>query len=174
MSDFNAATPLVMATFKTVHGFRLNRGARLHIVDEPSVAGEVTEAMARRLFKSRIAVPADAFRPTPVETPEQEAARIVTESSAALTDAPAADQDAATLDAIPADLTTWQDDDRETGAKKGDRVTNDHLRIIAGREEVEVETDDNKTDLQRKIVKGRAARAGAIDVAPTVEPAISE
>ena len=39
MTDFNAETPLIMATFKTVHGFNLNRGARLTIVDEPEAAG---------------------------------------------------------------------------------------------------------------------------------------
>lgn len=171
MSDFDAATPLVMATFKTVHGFNLNRGTRLHIVDEPSVAGEVTEAMARRLFKSRIAVPADAFRPTPVETSEQEAARIVSEASAPLAD-PVSPENADLT--IPADLSVWQEDDAETGAKAGDRVTNDHLRTIAAREAIDVESDDNKGDLQRKIVLGRAAHATGGDVAPTVEPAISE
>ena len=165
MTDFNAETPLIMATFKTVHGFNLNRGARLTIVDEPEAAGQVTEATARRLFASKVAVPADNFRPTPVETPEQNAARVL---------ADATDQsDGATVDLgnleIPEDLSVWQEDDREAGARKGDRGTNDHLRLIAGREGAAIESDDNKADLQRKIIEGRASRAPDSGQAPDTE-----
>jgi hypothetical protein len=156
MSDFDAATPLVMAKFKTVHGFNLQRGARLHIVKEPSVSGEVTEAMARRLFKSKIAVPADAFRPTPVETKEQEAARLT--AGAALTPQP--------------DESTIEGDEVEV--QEDLRTTKDALRKIAEKEGVELASDDNKGDIQVKIMLHRASQAGENDAAPVVPPAVVE
>lgn len=143
MSDFNPKTPLMMATFKTVHGFGLGRGTSLKIVEEPARAGEVTEAMARRLFASSIAVPEDNFRPTPVETPEQEAARIA---------AARADEDG---DGLPDDLD----------------VTVKALRQIAKDEEIEVLSGDDKATLQTKIIEGRAAKVEGADAeaAPDVE-----
>lgn len=136
MSDFDPARRLTIARFKTVGGHPLPVGTALTIVAEPAKPGEVDEALARRLFASGIAVYAEDYRPTPVETTEAQAARIITE---------AADLDEAAGDQIEvqADL----------------RVSNSALRQIAADEGVAVEGDDNKSDLQRKIMEGRAARA---------------
>lgn len=140
---------LVMATFKTVHGHGLPAGTFLTLASEPAKAGEVDEDTARLLWNKKAAVYEEDHRPTPVETPQQEAARIVT--------AVVADPDAPVE--TPADLVTWQQDDDEVLKKAGDRVTVVDLRLIAGREGVTVETDDNKGDLIAKIVAARAAKA---------------
>lgn len=155
MSEFDPARTLIMTKFKTVHGFRPHVGSPLEIVAEPSKEGEVTEAMARRLWKSGIAVYAEDFRPTPVATPEQEAAALVAERDAAIEDG----QDAADvpLSSIPDDL----------------NVTNAKLHEIAKDEGVDVESDDNKASLQRKIIEHRASRAPDPTVAPDV-PVIGE
>lgn len=87
---FDPARPLVMAQFRTVLGHGLNAGTALTVTDEPSAAGEVDEALARRLWNGGLAMYADEARPTPVETPEQEQARLATEASrSAETDAAA-------------------------------------------------------------------------------------
>jgi len=111
-----------------------------------------------------------------VETKEQEAARLRAEAARAEKVMPQTTAATSSSDGGPADdagegealvlepqadLITWQADDAEAKAKKGDRVTNDHLRLIAGRESVLIETDDNKTDLQQKIMAARAERAAA-------------
>ena len=62
-------------------------------------------------------------------------------------------------DGVDADLVTWQEDDAKLEKKKGDHVTNEDLHAIAEREEIDVESDDNKDDLQRKIMAGRADKA---------------
>lgn len=150
MSDFDPTRKLTMARFKTVHGHNLNAGAVLTIVADPAKAGELTEAMARRLHKSGIAVYAEDFRPTPVESIEQEAARLVGGETAS--------------------------PDTSEGAIKGEqievqddlRTTNDRLRQIAADEGVTLEGDDNKADMQFKIMQARAARAGDTDAAPLV------
>jgi hypothetical protein len=147
---FDPKRRLVMATFKTVLGHSLPAGTTLTIVEEPSARGEVDEALARRLFNSKNAVYFEDARPTPVETPDQERARLARE---ALRDSPA--DDVVATD----DLSVWQEDDAETGKKAGQKVTNDDLRVIAAREGAVVETDDNKGDLTRKIMEARAARA---------------
>lgn len=150
---FDPRRPIVMATFKTVLGHNLPAGTPLTIVEEPTAKGEVDEAMARRLFASRNAVYREDARPTPVETPEAEKARLAAE---ALRDAAGTEGEG---QLVPQeDLVSWQADDEELGTKAGDRVTNDHLRAIAARERVVVEGDDNKADLQRKIMEGRALR----------------
>jgi hypothetical protein len=155
MSDFDPARPLILTKFKTIHGFRPHVGQPLTIVDEPAKEGDVTEAMARRLHKSGIAVYAEDFRPTPVETPEQEAARLVAERDSAIEEG----EDAADvpLSSIPDDL----------------NVTNSKLREIAAAEGVDVESDDNKSELQRKIVEHRAAHAPDPSAAADV-PVIGE
>lgn len=150
MSDFDPTRKLTMARFKTVHGHNLNAGAALTIVAEPAGAGEVDEAMARRLHKSGIAVYADDFRPTPVETVEQEAARLIGGETASPDTAESA---------IEGDQIEVQEDLR---------TTNDRLRQIAADEGVALESDDNKADMQFKIMQARAARAGDTDAAPLV------
>lgn len=150
---FDPRRPIVMATFKTVLGHNLPVGTPLTIVEEPTASGEIDEAMARRLFASGNAVYREDARPTPVETPEAEKARLAAE---ALRDAVGTEGEGQLTP--QEDLVTWQVDDAELKAKAGDRVTNDHLRAIAGRENVVVEGDDNKADLQRKIMEGRALR----------------
>lgn len=153
MPDFDPKRRLVMASFKTVFGHNLPAGHTLTIVDEPSAKGEVDKAMATRLFNSRNAVYAEDARPTPVETPEQEKARLALE---ALRDGGTDGTD----DLVPtADLLKWPEADSETGAKAGDTVTKAHLLAIAAREGALIETDDNKPDLIRKIMERRAALA---------------
>lgn len=147
---FDPKRRLVMATFKTVLGHSLPAGTTLTVVEEPTQRGEVDEALAARLYNSKNAVYFEDARPTPVETPDQERARLARE---ALRDSPA--DDVVATD----DLVVWQDDDAETGKKAGQKVTNDDLRVIAAREGAVVETDDNKGDLRRKIMEARAARA---------------
>ncbi len=151
---FDPKRRLVMASFKTVLGHNLPAGTPLIIAEEPTALGEVDEGMARRLHASGVATYAEDARPTPVETPEQERARLAAE---ALRDAPVGSD----LGLVPSDdLVTWQADDKETGKKAGDRVTKVDLIAIAEREGVVIETDDNKPDLIRKIM---AKRAGAFD-----------
>lgn len=60
---------------------------------------------------------------------------------------------------VPEDLIRWQVADKETGKKAGAAVTVADLRIIAAREGVTVEGDDNKASLQAKIAAARAAAA---------------
>jgi hypothetical protein len=148
---FDPKRRLVMATFKTVMGHNLIAGRTLTIVEEPSAPGEVDEAMAARLFNSKNAVYFEDARPTPVETPEQEAARLAREALRDATDGELTPTD---------DLVTWQVDDPETGKKAGAKVTKDDLLAIAEREGAAVETDDNKGDLIRKIMERRATPVG--------------
>lgn len=147
---FDPQRRLVMANFKTVLGHNLPAGTPLVLVEEPTARGEVDEALARRLFNGRNAVYAEDARPTPVETPEQEKARLAAE---ALRDAD--DGDVVVME----DLLVWQADDAEAKKKAGAKVTKDDLILIAGRESVVIETDDNKPDLIRKITERRAAAA---------------
>lgn len=148
---------LVMASAKTVLGHALPVGHPITIVDEPSAPGEVDDALAVRLHASKLAGYQDELHATPVETPEQERNRLALE---ALRDARGNDGHTDTDLFVPTDdLNTWPADDAETGAKAGDRVTNGHLRTIAAREGAVVEGDDNKADLQRKIMERRAQLA---------------
>lgn len=156
MTDQSKNPPLVMARRKSVGGHYLNAGTPLVITAKPSAPGEVTQAVADMLAAKRIAIPLDEVRPTPVETKEQEAARLMAEARAIEASASAEAADAV---AVQADLVSWQADDAEAKAKKGDRVSNDHLRLIAAREGVAVESDDNKADLQSKIMAARALSA---------------
>src|SRR5690606_36187632 len=151
---FDPNRKLVMDKFKTVHGFNLNRGTRLTLAAEPARAGEVTEARARRLWSSGLAVYAEDFGATPVETAGaaaiRQAAEIVEDAGG----------DVGEVSDVPPDLVTWQQDDEALGRRAGDRVTNDDLRAIAEREGIAgLETDDNKATMQMKIVAGRAAQA---------------
>lgn len=165
MSKFDPTSQLIMAVFKTVDGFDVPQGTPLFIVETPAKTGEVTEAMARLLWNRKIAVYADDYRPTPVETEEQTHAREAAEALAAAE--PVVVGDEVTTEPVtdpeivpPADLVTWQADDPDLGKKAGDRVTNEDLRTIALRETVEVEDSDAKAVLIRKIVEHRAAKAG--------------
>jgi hypothetical protein len=144
---FDPKRPLVMASFKTVLGHNLPVGTPLVITDEPSAPGEVDEGLARRLWNGKAAAYATDLRPTPVETPEQERARLALEAMRDGNTEPTAD------------LLVWQEDDAEAGKKAGAKVTKDDLLIIAARESVTVETDDNKPDLIRKITERRAQAA---------------
>ena len=148
---FDPQRRLVMATFKTVLGHNLPSGTPLVIAEEPSARGEVDEAMARRLFNSRNAVYAEDARPTPVETPEQEKARKAAEALRSLS--------AGDDPVVMPDLLVWPADDQETGKKAGQKVTKDDLIAISKREDVSIETDDNKPDLIRKITERRAAKS---------------
>ena len=160
MSKFDKSRPLVMKSFRTVHGHNLNVGARLTLVEgEPSAPGEVDDVMAERLWAGGIAIYEDQARPTPVETPEQEKARLAVEALRDQRDAELRGDEDAVL-AAPADLVTWQQDDAETGKKEGDRVTRADLVVIAGREGVDVDNGDHKPDLIRKITERRAAGTG--------------
>lgn len=138
---------IVMAQFKTVLGHPLQKGTPLVVVAEPAAPGEVDQAMANRLLKSGIAVDAGAYCPTPVETREEEAARLIEQSDGEVP-----------MNDVPAELLRWQADDAEAGKAAGDTVTNADLRLIAAREDVPVEGDDNKADLIGKILGARAAR----------------
>jgi hypothetical protein len=145
---FDPKRRLVMASFKTVLGHSLPASTPLVIVDEPSARGEVDEAMARRLYAGGLAVYAEDHRPTPVETPDEEKARLAAE---ALREAGPAGDGLTPTD----DLVVHPDDHPKAGKK----VTKDDLLEIAENEGVTVETDDNKPDLQRKIMEARAATA---------------
>lgn len=148
MAEFDPKRRIVMATFKTVLGHNLPAGHTLTIVEEPAAKGEVDLAMATRLFNSRNAVYFEDAKPTPVETPEQEKARLALE---ALREAPAGSDDF-----VPtSDLLVWP----EGTEKAGKKVTKDDLLEIADDEGAVVETDDNKSDLIRKIMERRAAVA---------------
>lgn len=151
---FDPKRRLVMASFKTVMGHSLPAGTPLAIVEEPSARGEVDEAMARRLYASKVAGYEDEVYATPVETPEQERNRLALE--ALREPGPPGDPDVVNA---TNDLLVWPADDAETGKKAGQKVTKDDLIVIAGRESVVIETDDNKVDLIRKIMEVRAARA---------------
>lgn len=80
MPTFDPAKPLVMGRFNTVGGFALASGDPITIVpegQEPKERGEVTLDTAARLFGSGTFVYAEDARPTPVETPQQAAERLV-------------------------------------------------------------------------------------------------
>lgn len=151
MSDFDPARKLVMAKFKTVLGYSLPAGTPLTIAAEPEGRAQIDEAMARRLHAGGIAVYAEDFRPTPVESKEAEAARLLDGGTAS------------------PDLTEGEIDPPQIEVQDDLRVSNSKLRQIAADENVAVESDDNKTDLQRKIMEARAARAPASDEAPHTE-----
>lgn len=132
MSLFDPTRPLTMAKFKTVLGHTLTVGTALKITDAPAAPGEIDLVMAERLHASGLAVYTDDFRPTPVE-------------ASAPISTPVPEVDLGEGDgSIPADLQT----------------TNAGLREIAEREGVDVESDDNKAELQRKIMAARALAAG--------------
>jgi len=76
MSKFDPTKPLVMARFNTVGGFALAAGDPITIVEEPKNRGEVTAETAERLFGSTF-VYADQARPTPVESPQDAARRLI-------------------------------------------------------------------------------------------------
>lgn len=161
MTDFDPNRPLTMAKFKTVDGFPVGAGTPLFIVEAPAKSGEVTEPMAKRLWAKGTAVYSDDFRPTPVETEEQAKAREAADVIAAAT--PEGDEPGltdATDILAPDDLVTWQADDEGTGKKAGAPVTRADLIVIAERESVTIESDDNKPAIIRKIVEHRAAQAG--------------
>lgn len=145
--SFDKNRPIAMTTFKTVLGHGLDVGTALAVVDEPTAAGEVDAPLAARLFASGIASYADEVRPTPVETPEQEKARL-----AALAVRDSEGREVVGTD----DLLVWPVDDAETGKKAGTTVTKSDLLIIAAREGAAVESDDNKPDLIAKIMVRRA------------------
>lgn len=79
MSKFDPDKPLVMAKPQTIYIHRMATGDPLTIVDEetPDERGAVTADLAERLWATGFAVYADDFRPTPVESPEEHARRVV-------------------------------------------------------------------------------------------------
>jgi hypothetical protein len=76
---FNPDKPTVIASPVTIFIHQMVAGDPLSIVETetPEVRGAVTVDLAERLWASGKSVYAEDFRPTPVETPEQEAARVV-------------------------------------------------------------------------------------------------
>lgn len=74
---FDPTRRLVMASFKTVLGHDLPAGTPLVLKDKPEAFAEVDEPVARRLWDAKLAVYMEDARPTPVETPRQEAERLV-------------------------------------------------------------------------------------------------
>lgn len=163
MKDFDPKTPLVMAESKTADGQNLRRGDKLKISKDPAGPGEVSESTARLLYAKQAAIPAADFRPTPVETKQQEAARLLSDEPDPVPEAEAP-ADTVTSDGdqfTPApDLVTWQHDDEEAGRKAGDKVTNADLVLIAGRETVDLPGDATKADMQRLIMEAREAEGG--------------
>jgi hypothetical protein len=161
---FDPKRPLVMATAKTVLGHALPIGQPLAIVDDPSKPGEVDEALARRLHASKLAGYRDELHATPVETPEQERNRLalerVREARSARDSARATAGDDAGEE-VPLEVTPTDDllVHPEGRPKAGKKVTRDDLLDIAQLEGVVIETDDNKSELTRKIMESRAQRA---------------
>jgi hypothetical protein len=167
MSKLDYDRKLVMTKFKTVLGHNLTAGTPLVITDKPIEAGQIDRDMADRLFGGGLAVYAEDFHPTPVETAEQEAARLLRGGTAS-PDLTEGEIDPPQIE-VQADLVTWQEDNPTLGKTAGQKVTKDDLLAIAELEEDAVESDDNKADLQRKIMEARASRAPATDEAPHTE-----
>lgn len=149
---FDPKRPLVMAAAKTVLGHALPVGHPLTVVDEPTAAGEVDEAMARRLNAAGLAGYLDELHATPVETPEQERNRLALE---AVREArrPGSDDTFTPT----ADLVTFP----EGHAKAGKKVTKDDLIELAASEGAVVPSNAKVADLQLAIMEARASRAVA-------------
>lgn len=148
---FDPKRPLVMATAKTVLGHALPVGQPLTIVEEPTEAGQVDEAMARRLHASKLAGYMDELHATPVETPEQEKNRLALE---AVREA----RRPGVAEFTPtADLVTFP----EGHPKAGKKVTKDDLVEIAASEGAVVPSSAKVADLQLAIMEARASRAVA-------------
>lgn len=156
MTDFTPETKLVMAERKMVLGSYLNEGDPLTITDHPAEPGQVDPATARLLVNKGVAIDPAEARPTPVETVEQEAARL-TVPPAPVPQVPG-DDDAQVI-TTQDDLNVWPEDNEERGVKAGDPVTNDDLRWIAEKEDVELRAGANKGEMQKAIQTQRAARA---------------
>lgn len=75
--DFDPAKPLVMGRFNTVGGHALAAGDPLTIADEPKERGEITVETATRLWTGGTIVYADKARPTPVESAQDAARRLL-------------------------------------------------------------------------------------------------
>lgn len=76
--SFDPNRPLVMAGFNTINGFAMTAGERITIADEPTERGEVTLDTAARLWSGGKFVYQEEARPTPVESPQDAARRLVT------------------------------------------------------------------------------------------------
>ncbi len=77
--SFDRNASYAMAQFATVLGHGLNVGTPIQIVDgaDGSTAGQLDPTTAQILFDKGTIAPLDDIRPTPVETPEQEARRVI-------------------------------------------------------------------------------------------------
>lgn len=151
---------LVMTRFKTVLGHNIGAGQPVTVVAEPSGRGEIDKALAERLFAGGLIAYAEDHRPTPVETPAQERARLAAEAL----------RDSDSNEITPTDdLVTWQADDAETGKRAGQKVTNSDLLAIAKREGALIESDDNKPDMIAKIMTHRASKAGTASILDTAD-----
>jgi hypothetical protein len=74
---FDPTQPLVMAKFGTLNGYDLHAGDRIVIVDEESdQRGEILEAVAERLWRSKRVIYRNQARPTPVESVADAAERL--------------------------------------------------------------------------------------------------
>lgn len=76
-ADFDPDRRLFLTSNKQVLGHRLDAGMELIIVAEPAKRREVDEGTARMLWNKGLASYLEDHRPTPHETPQQEARRVV-------------------------------------------------------------------------------------------------
>lgn len=74
---FDPARPIAMGIFRTVGGHALGPGDPLKIAEDPKERGEVDLDTATRLWASGTFVYAEEARPTPVESPQDAARRLV-------------------------------------------------------------------------------------------------
>lgn len=76
-NDLDTSLPLVMASSRTLRGFLMGLHDRVFIVAKPDERGEIDEETARRLWGRGVIMYERDILPTPVETPQQAAARLV-------------------------------------------------------------------------------------------------
>lgn len=67
MPNVDLSRPLRMARFEVAHGFRLNAGRSITVVDEPSKSGEISPDMAQRFLLTGSLVYEDDYSPTAIE-----------------------------------------------------------------------------------------------------------
>lgn len=75
--DLDPSQPLVMAFRRTLGGNLMATHESVAIVEEPAERGEVDEETARRLWARGVLIYQSSILPTPVETPQEAAARLV-------------------------------------------------------------------------------------------------
>lgn len=76
-ASFDESKPLVMGRFNTVNGHALAPGEPITISEDPKERGEVTRDTAVRLWSGGTFIYAADARPTPVESPQDAARRLL-------------------------------------------------------------------------------------------------